>query len=83
MTRDIAQVSPDAPVRDIVTLLIDRALRALPVVDAERAWLASLPMAICSRAAQLICRLKSSALPLADARCAGGKPRSTVRTMPT
>lgn len=36
MTRDIAQVSPDAPVQDIVTLLIDRALRALPVVDADR-----------------------------------------------
>lgn len=36
MTRDIAQVAPDTPVSEIVTLLIDRALRALPVVDAQR-----------------------------------------------
>lgn len=36
MTRAVAQVQPDTPVSDIVTLLIDRALRALPVIDAER-----------------------------------------------
>jgi CBS-domain-containing membrane protein/PII-like signaling protein len=34
MSRDVAQVQPDTPVSEIVTLLIDRALRALPVVDA-------------------------------------------------
>src|SRR6266545_4334644 len=36
MTRDVAQVQPETPVSEIVTLLIDRALRALPVVDANR-----------------------------------------------
>jgi CBS domain-containing protein len=36
MTRDVAQVQPDTPVSNIVTLLIDRALRALPVIDADR-----------------------------------------------
>jgi CBS domain-containing protein len=36
MTRDVAQARPDTPMGEIVTLLIDRALRALPVVDAER-----------------------------------------------
>jgi CBS domain-containing protein len=36
MTRDVAQVELDTPISDIVTLLIDRALRALPVVDADR-----------------------------------------------
>jgi len=36
MTRDVAQVLPDAPVSEIVTLLIDRALRAVPVVGASR-----------------------------------------------
>jgi CBS domain-containing protein len=35
MTRAVAQVQPDTPVSDIVTLLIDRALRALPVVDTD------------------------------------------------
>ena len=35
MTRDVAQVRPDTPVSEVVTLLIDRALRALPVVDAS------------------------------------------------
>jgi CBS domain-containing protein len=36
MTRDIAHVQSDTPVSEIVTLLIDRALRALPVVEADR-----------------------------------------------
>jgi CBS domain-containing protein len=36
MTRAVAQVQPDAPVSEIVSLLIDRALRAVPVVDADR-----------------------------------------------
>lgn len=36
MSRDVAQVEPDTPVSEVVSLLIDRALRALPVVDAER-----------------------------------------------
>lgn len=36
MTRDVARVPPDAPVADIVTLLINRALRSLPVVDAQQ-----------------------------------------------
>jgi CBS domain-containing protein/PII-like signaling protein len=36
MTRDVAQVQTDTPVHEIVTLLIDRARRALPVVDADR-----------------------------------------------
>jgi CBS domain-containing protein len=36
MTRDVAHVEPETPVGEIVTLLIDRALRALPVVDADR-----------------------------------------------
>jgi len=35
MTRDVAHVEPDTPVSEIVSLLIDRALRAVPVVDAE------------------------------------------------
>jgi CBS domain-containing protein len=33
MSLDVAQVRPDTPIEQIVTLLIDRALRALPVVD--------------------------------------------------
>ncbi|HET9224742.1 MAG TPA: DUF190 domain-containing protein, partial [Roseiflexaceae bacterium] len=33
MSRDVAQVLPDTPMEQIVTLLIDRALRSLPVVD--------------------------------------------------
>jgi CBS domain-containing protein len=36
MTRDVAHVQPDTPFGEIVTLLIDRALRALPVVDTQR-----------------------------------------------
>jgi len=36
MTQDVALVQPETPVSEIVTLLIDRALRALPVVDADR-----------------------------------------------
>ncbi|MGQ9550433.1 MAG: DUF190 domain-containing protein [Roseiflexus sp.] len=35
MTRQVVSVRPDTPVADIVALLIDRALRAAPVVDAE------------------------------------------------
>jgi CBS domain-containing protein len=35
MTRNVASALPDTPLSEIVTLLIDRALRALPVVDAE------------------------------------------------
>jgi len=35
MSRDAARVRPDTPIEAIVTLLIDRALRALPVVDGE------------------------------------------------
>lgn len=33
MTRDVARVYPHTSAHEIVTLLIDRALRALPVVD--------------------------------------------------
>lgn len=36
MSRDIAWVRPDTPAAAIVSLLIDRALRAVPVVDAEQ-----------------------------------------------
>lgn len=36
MTRDVVQARPDTPLSEVVALLIDRALRALPVVDAER-----------------------------------------------
>lgn len=36
MTHQVAQVQPDTPVSEIVTLLIDRALRAVPVVDPDR-----------------------------------------------
>jgi CBS domain-containing protein len=36
MTRDVACVQPDTPISEIVVLLIDRALRALPVVEADR-----------------------------------------------
>jgi CBS-domain-containing membrane protein/PII-like signaling protein len=36
MTREVAQVGPEAPVADIVGLLIDRAVRALPVVNSDR-----------------------------------------------
>jgi CBS domain-containing protein len=35
MTRAVAHVRPDTPVSEIVVLLIDRALRALPVTDAD------------------------------------------------
>lgn len=35
MSRDVARVTPATPVAELVGLLIDRALRALPVVDAE------------------------------------------------
>jgi CBS-domain-containing membrane protein/PII-like signaling protein len=33
MTRDVARVRPDSLIGEVVVLLIDRALRALPVVD--------------------------------------------------
>jgi CBS domain-containing protein len=33
MSRDVARVHPDTPIAEIVTLLIDRALRSVPVVD--------------------------------------------------
>jgi CBS domain-containing protein len=36
MTRDVARVHPDTPIDEVVVLLIDRALRALPVIDTER-----------------------------------------------
>jgi CBS domain-containing protein len=36
MTHDVAYVSPDTPISEVVVLLIDRALRALPVLDADR-----------------------------------------------
>jgi CBS domain-containing protein len=36
MSRDVALVRPDTPIDEIVTLLIDRALRSLPVVDDQR-----------------------------------------------
>src|SRR5206468_2616923 len=36
MTRAVAQVQPQTPVSEIVSMLIDRALRAVPVVDADR-----------------------------------------------
>ena len=36
MTRDVASVQPVTPINNVVVLLIDRALRALPVVDADR-----------------------------------------------
>jgi CBS domain-containing protein len=36
MSRAVAQVQEDTPVSEVVTLLIDRALRALPVVDSDR-----------------------------------------------
>jgi CBS domain-containing protein len=36
MTRDVAHAHPDTPIGEIVVLLIDRALRALPVIDADR-----------------------------------------------
>lgn len=36
MTRDVAQARPETSMAEIVRLLIDRAVRALPVVDAER-----------------------------------------------
>ncbi len=35
MTRDVAHVTPETQVAEVVSLLIDRALRALPVVDGE------------------------------------------------
>jgi CBS-domain-containing membrane protein/PII-like signaling protein len=35
MRRDVVQVQPDTPVGEIVGLLIDRAVRALPVVDSH------------------------------------------------
>jgi CBS domain-containing protein len=35
MTRQVVSVRPDTPVAEIVALLIDRALRSAPVVDAE------------------------------------------------
>jgi CBS domain-containing protein len=36
MTRDVAHAYPDTPIGEILVLLIDRALRALPVIDADR-----------------------------------------------
>lgn len=33
MTRDVARVGPETPVAEVVGLLVDRAIRALPVVD--------------------------------------------------
>jgi CBS domain-containing protein len=36
MTRDIAQVTPDTSIAEVVGLLIDRGLKSLPVVDGER-----------------------------------------------
>jgi CBS domain-containing protein len=36
MTRAVTSVRPDTPIAEIVALLLDRALRALPVVDADR-----------------------------------------------
>ncbi|MEI7643420.1 MAG: DUF190 domain-containing protein [Chloroflexales bacterium] len=36
MSRNVASVRPEVPLGQIVTLLIDRGLRALPVVDASR-----------------------------------------------
>jgi CBS-domain-containing membrane protein/PII-like signaling protein len=36
MTRDVAYARPETPIGEIVELLIDRALRALPVIDADR-----------------------------------------------
>jgi len=36
MTRDVARVHPDTPIGEVVVLLIDRALRALPVIDTDR-----------------------------------------------
>jgi len=36
MTRDVAHARPDTPISEIMVLLIDRALRALPVIDDER-----------------------------------------------
>lgn len=35
MSRNVARVHPDTPIAEIVTLLIDRALRSVPVVDQE------------------------------------------------
>ncbi|HEX9439348.1 MAG TPA: DUF190 domain-containing protein [Roseiflexaceae bacterium] len=35
MTHDVALVQPDTPVSEVAVLLIDRALRTLPVVDAQ------------------------------------------------
>jgi CBS-domain-containing membrane protein len=36
MTRNVAQVTPETPIADVVGLLIDRGLKALPVVDDDR-----------------------------------------------
>lgn len=36
MTRKVARVTPDTPVAEVVGQLIDRALKALPVVDGDR-----------------------------------------------
>lgn len=36
MTRDVARVGPETPVARIVALLIDRSIRAVPVVDADQ-----------------------------------------------
>lgn len=36
MTRNAAQVQPDTPIAEVVGLLIDRGLKALPVVDGDQ-----------------------------------------------
>lgn len=36
MTRDVAQVTPDTPIVEVVGQLIERGLKALPVVDGDR-----------------------------------------------
>jgi CBS domain-containing protein len=36
MTRDVVAVQPDAPLHDVVELLIQRSVKAVPVIDTER-----------------------------------------------
>jgi CBS domain-containing protein len=74
MTRDVAYVLPDTPIDEVVVLLIDRALRALPVVDADRHVVGIITDGdLLARGGMDLSAELQRALPL-DLRAAGGIP---------
>ncbi|EFO81020.1 CBS domain containing protein [Oscillochloris trichoides DG-6] len=56
MSRTVVSVFPDDSLSTIVSLLIERRLRALPVIDSQRRVVGISPMAICSTGAARACR---------------------------